>query len=181
MAQSITIKKASGKIKLDAIIDEPDWQNADVANNFQQYFPTDTAKAKSKTEVRLTYDDQFIYISAKMYNLKNVREYVTPSLRRDFRKSFIKKPTSSGGLRQFSELKANKVKYSTFCLTHSSTTLRTASSPSECPATRGINRLVAQRPLPSMMMATCLGTLPTAGTASVELVVAWVIWPNQDG
>lgn len=85
LAQSITIKKATSKIKLDAIIDEPDWQIADVANNFQQYFPTDTAKAKSKTEVRMTYDDQFIYISAKMYNLKNVREYVTPSLRRDFR------------------------------------------------------------------------------------------------
>nr|MCU0383416.1 carbohydrate binding family 9 domain-containing protein [Cyclobacteriaceae bacterium] len=85
LAQSITIKKASGKIKLDAIIDEPDWQIAEVANNFQQYFPSDTAKAKSQTEVRLTYDDQFIYISAKIYNLKNTREYVTPSLRRDFR------------------------------------------------------------------------------------------------
>jgi hypothetical protein len=84
-AQSIHIKKAIGKIKLDALIDEPDWQSAEVADNFQQYFPTDTAKAKSKTEVRMTYDDQFIYISAKMYNLKNTREYVTPSLRRDFR------------------------------------------------------------------------------------------------
>src|SRR5947209_5082530 len=36
-----------------------------------------------------------------------------------------------------------------------STTRRTASTPARCPAVRGKPRRVAQRPLPSMMIATC--------------------------
>src|SRR5574338_613172 len=47
---------------------------------------------------------------------------------------------------------------------------RTASTPRAWPATRGIRRFLAQRPLPSMMMATCRGTAPTSGISLVELV-----------
>jgi hypothetical protein len=65
-------------------MNEPDWQTAEVADKFKQYFPHDTAFAKAQTEVRLTYDDHFIYLYAVMYN-SGPREYVTPSLRRDFR------------------------------------------------------------------------------------------------
>jgi hypothetical protein len=83
--QGITIKRATSAITLDANITEEDWLAAEVADNFQQYFPADGIPAKSQTEIRLTYDDKFIYIAAKMYNLKNDRKYVTPSLRRDFR------------------------------------------------------------------------------------------------
>lgn len=80
----ISIQRAEGKITLDAILDEPEWRKADVAKDFRQYFPTDTALAKVKTEIRLTYDDQFIYIAAIVRSVAN-RNYVTPSLRRDFR------------------------------------------------------------------------------------------------
>lgn len=83
-AQGISIKRATGTITVDALLDEVDWHNADVANNFQQYFPSDGKPAESQSEVRLTYDDHFIYLAAKMYNL-GPRKYVTPSLRRDFR------------------------------------------------------------------------------------------------
>src|SRR5665213_2811672 len=38
-----------------------------------------------------------------------------------------------------------------------STTRRTDAMPARCPATRGRPRRAAQRPLPSMMMATCWG------------------------
>ncbi|MDH4089651.1 MAG: carbohydrate binding family 9 domain-containing protein [Cyclobacteriaceae bacterium] len=83
-AQHITIKKATGKIILDGVIDEQDWNEADVARDFKQNFPMDTALAAAQTEARILYDDQFIYVSAKMYNL-GPRAYVTPSLRRDYR------------------------------------------------------------------------------------------------
>ena len=83
-AQGISIKRATGTITVDAVLEEADWQTADFANNFQQYFPTDGKPAESQSEVRLTYDDHFIYLAAKMYNL-GPRKYVTPSLRRDFR------------------------------------------------------------------------------------------------
>jgi hypothetical protein len=62
---------------------EQDWSTADVARNFKQVFPFDSSYAKAPTEVRMTYDEQFIYIFAVMQNI-GARKYVTPSLRRDY-------------------------------------------------------------------------------------------------
>src|ERR1700722_1336889 len=73
------------------------------------------------------------------------------------RKRFMSIPTSSGGLRQFSLLKANSVKYPTLRRAHSSTILRTTLMLARWPAGRGRTRRRAHRPLPSMMMATCCG------------------------
>ncbi|MGE0773335.1 MAG: DUF5916 domain-containing protein [Cyclobacteriaceae bacterium] len=83
-AQGITIRKISNPIILDGRLDEAVWLQADVAGAFRQYFPLDTGLAQARTEVRLLYDDQFIYVGAKMYNTRD-RKYVTPSLRRDYR------------------------------------------------------------------------------------------------
>ncbi|GHM98590.1 hypothetical protein WSM22_00800 [Cytophagales bacterium WSM2-2] len=79
------IKKATGPIKLDGIMNEPDWQAAEVAGHFKQMFPFDSSYSIVKTEIRMTYDDRFIYIFGTMYNNDSSRKYVTPSLRRDFR------------------------------------------------------------------------------------------------
>jgi hypothetical protein len=80
---SLSIKKATGKIVVDGNMDEPDWGLADVAGDFRQTFPFDSSFARAKTEVRMTYDEQFIYIFAVMHNL-GPRQYITPSLRRDY-------------------------------------------------------------------------------------------------
>lgn len=84
LSQSLHIRKASSVITLDGVMDEPDWQLAETAGHFKQFFPSDTSYANAQSEVRMTYDDQFIYVAAKMFNL-GPRKYVTPSLRRDFR------------------------------------------------------------------------------------------------
>ncbi len=78
------IKKATGTIEVDGEMKEEDWRGAEVANHFKQFFPFDSSYAKAQTEVRVTYDDHFIYVFAIMYNL-GPRKYITPSLRRDFR------------------------------------------------------------------------------------------------
>ncbi|MDW3210838.1 MAG: DUF5916 domain-containing protein [Reichenbachiella sp.] len=78
------IKKTNIPIKIDGVLDEAIWEQVDVAHNFFQYFPNDSSEAESQTEIRMTYDDQFLYFSAKMYNKSEDREYVVPSLRRDF-------------------------------------------------------------------------------------------------
>ncbi|MBY0435557.1 MAG: carbohydrate binding family 9 domain-containing protein, partial [Cyclobacteriaceae bacterium] len=80
----LQIKRATGPIVIDAEMNEPDWVKADVADHFKQFFPFDSSYAKAQTEVRMTYDDNFIYLYAIMHN-NGSREYVTPSLRRDFR------------------------------------------------------------------------------------------------
>ena len=80
----LTIKRAAGPITIDGEMNEETWQTTDVARQFKQIFPFDSSYAISQTEVRMTYDDNFVYLYAVMYNT-GPRKYVTPSLRRDFR------------------------------------------------------------------------------------------------
>lgn len=80
----IHIKKAISDIKIDGKLDESSWEQAEKSSGYWMNFPTDTLLASTQTELMFTYDDKFIYIGAKMYNVENPG-YVTPSLRRDFR------------------------------------------------------------------------------------------------
>lgn len=81
---NLHIRKANSTIQLDGEMTEKAWAEAELADHFKQYFPFDTAFASAPSEVRITYDDHFIYVFAKMIN-QGPRKYVTPSLRRDFR------------------------------------------------------------------------------------------------
>jgi hypothetical protein len=58
---------------------------ADSAFDFHQYFPFDTSLAEAQTVAKVLYDDENIYVLGIMYNKPGERNYVTPSLRRDFR------------------------------------------------------------------------------------------------
>lgn len=78
------IQKTTSPIKIDGVLDELVWQKTEYAGDFHQYFPKDSSKAQSKTEIRLTYDNEFLYFSAKMCNQSEDRAYVVPSLRRDY-------------------------------------------------------------------------------------------------
>jgi hypothetical protein len=82
--QDLHIKRATTPIIIDGIMDEGAWAEADVADRFQQNFPHDSSEAIAPTEVRMTYDDDYIYLIAIMKNL-GPRKYVIPSLRRDYR------------------------------------------------------------------------------------------------
>ncbi|MEQ9405587.1 MAG: DUF5916 domain-containing protein [Cyclobacteriaceae bacterium] len=82
------IKKAQGTISIDGKLDESDWDLAQLATNFYQYFPSDSVGAESPVEIRMTYDDQYVYVGAKMMNLTQDRKYAVPSLRRDYRGNF---------------------------------------------------------------------------------------------
>ena len=75
-------KKRLKKISLDGKLDEAVWEHADVAHNFWLAFPTDDRRADAniQTEVRTTYDDQYIYIGAICYG---PNDYIIPTLKRD--------------------------------------------------------------------------------------------------
>lgn len=80
------IQRTDQPVLIDGKLDDVAWQTAEKAKDFMQYFPFDTSLAESQTEVMLAYDDQFLYLGAKMYNIDLKRDvYVTPSLRRDYR------------------------------------------------------------------------------------------------
>ncbi|MEZ4894080.1 MAG: DUF5916 domain-containing protein [Saprospiraceae bacterium] len=76
------IRKALSSIKLDGILDEPDWENEEVADHFKLVFPNDTAYSKWLTEVRLTFDDKFLYVGGVCRQKQ--KDFTFQSLRRDF-------------------------------------------------------------------------------------------------
>lgn len=78
----ISIKRASSAIEIDGELSEQAWQNAEVVSDFWLKFPRDNVKAERKTEVRLTYDDRYLYISAIC---KDTSHYVVQTLKRDSR------------------------------------------------------------------------------------------------
>ena len=76
------IKKASGAIILDGVIDEVDWQTADVADDWYTNYPVDTVRAPLQTEARFTFDDENFYASFVCYD--DETPDIVNSLRRDF-------------------------------------------------------------------------------------------------
>ncbi|WP_028521889.1 DUF5916 domain-containing protein [Runella limosa] len=77
------VKFTNEKIKIDGVLDEQTWAAIPTIGTFWQYFPADTLKAVYKTEVKLTFDDKNIYVSAKCY--AQHKNYVVLSYRRDYR------------------------------------------------------------------------------------------------
>lgn len=76
----LQIKKAAGEIKVDGELNEASWQQAAVANNFWQKFPTDTAEARRQTTAMLTYDNTYLYVG---FICRDTNHYVIQSLKRD--------------------------------------------------------------------------------------------------
>jgi hypothetical protein len=77
------IHKTSEKITVDGIMQEAVWKNAEVATNFAMVLPMDTSIAKVPTEVRLTYDNDNLYIIATCYKSVAGKDMVE-SLKRDW-------------------------------------------------------------------------------------------------
>jgi hypothetical protein len=53
---------------LDGKTDDPAWQTAQVIDQFLEYEPTKGAETRFKTEVRVTYDDKYLYVLGRMYD-----------------------------------------------------------------------------------------------------------------
>jgi hypothetical protein len=79
---TLYIKKAKAPIQLDGELNEADWQDAQVATDFFQNFPQDTAFAALQTEVRMTFDGDFLYVGALIRQKR--ADYIITSLKRDF-------------------------------------------------------------------------------------------------
>lgn len=79
---NINLKRTTEKIVLDGHLMEDVWQQSDNAANFWQYFPQDTATAEGQTEIRMTYDDQFLYVGVRCHTSGS--DYVVQSLKRDY-------------------------------------------------------------------------------------------------
>jgi hypothetical protein len=74
------IKPYSSPIKIDGVLDEAVWANAEVATNFSKKYPNDIGAPKRKTEARMTYDKDNLYFAFKVYDSGT---HVISGLKRD--------------------------------------------------------------------------------------------------
>jgi hypothetical protein len=79
----IHISRAISPLDIDGIDNEASWTQADSATDFYMVLPMDTSRAKVRTVVKMTYDDQNLYLLAICYHALPGPYYVE-SLRRDF-------------------------------------------------------------------------------------------------
>ena len=68
--KSYNIKKVNAKPKIDGNLDDEIWLNLDIADSFVQEKPNNgkNERKQQKTEVKIFYDDQYIYFGAMMYD-----------------------------------------------------------------------------------------------------------------
>jgi len=81
----IYVKKINQNISLDGKLDEKVWSQADAADDFWQYFPTDSIKSPNRTSLKMLYNKEFLYLGIEAKTIGN--DYAVTSLRRDFRGS----------------------------------------------------------------------------------------------
>lgn len=65
----LDIKRTNERIVIDGVLDESVWQAKGISEFFQQD-PTQGAPSSEKTTAWITYDDNAIYIAAKLYDSK---------------------------------------------------------------------------------------------------------------
>lgn len=82
-APSVTAAFTNTPVVLDGFLDEDCWRRSQPANDFWQYFPTDSALAALQTEIYYAFDNRNLYVGAKCYSIGD--NYVVESLKRDFR------------------------------------------------------------------------------------------------
>ena len=64
----VRVVRASGPISVDGNLDEAAWQAAPAIGGFKQRDPNEGSDPTQKTEVRLVYDEQALYVGARMYD-----------------------------------------------------------------------------------------------------------------
>lgn len=66
--KNLITSRITEKIKIDGELNEPIWQQAAIADDFIQAAPIPDGKPTQKTEVRVLYDNNALYIAATLYD-----------------------------------------------------------------------------------------------------------------
>src|SRR5207302_8835482 len=64
--------RASSAIRLDGKLDEPAWRDAPVTDDFTQIDPEEGKPASQRTEVRVVYDDDTLYVGVRLHDAGHV-------------------------------------------------------------------------------------------------------------
>lgn len=78
----IHIRRTSAPVKIDGLLDDAGWQQADTASSFWLKAPRDDARARHQTIARLMYDEHFLYVG---FIASDSMPLIGQSLKRDSR------------------------------------------------------------------------------------------------
>ncbi len=83
LAPRVRAVRLNSEITLDGRLDEPIWSAAPAATGFIQREPNEGRPATQRTEVRFVFDEQTLYIGARMHDEQGARGVVSRLVRRD--------------------------------------------------------------------------------------------------
>lgn len=81
--RSVLVKHSTDAIVIDGVLDEDHWLRAESAQDFHQYFPSDTAMAVYGTKIYFVTTDKSLLIGVHCTSSSD--DYIVPTLRRDYR------------------------------------------------------------------------------------------------
>lgn len=82
--KKIHIQNLNKPVTIDGKLNDSIWHVGESAKDFIQTFPYDTSLSLTQTEVKLAYDDKYLYVAAWMYDSLLNLPYVIQSLKRDW-------------------------------------------------------------------------------------------------
>ncbi len=80
----ITAQRIENPIVIDGELDESQWDLVEPVHDFVQQQPNEGEAATELTEVRLLYDDQYLYIGAYCFDSEGEQGMVITDMRRDY-------------------------------------------------------------------------------------------------
>ncbi|MEM9664268.1 MAG: DUF5916 domain-containing protein [Bacteroidota bacterium] len=60
--------RMTASVKVDGLLDEADWSRASMASGFKQYEPVEGGEPSQRTEVRILYGENALYVGARLYD-----------------------------------------------------------------------------------------------------------------
>ncbi|HJV21202.1 MAG TPA: DUF5916 domain-containing protein [Holophagaceae bacterium] len=81
--QGLRAQRATEPITLDGSLSEGAWATAEVGDSFRQSWPRWGAPAPQRTDVRVLYDDHYLYVGARMRHTRGLSKIVKRLHRRD--------------------------------------------------------------------------------------------------
>ena len=81
--RALQAQRATGSIIVDGRLNEEAWSVLEPATDFTQSLPDEGKPATLRTEVRFTYDDEALYIGARMFDPMGARGVKSALMRRD--------------------------------------------------------------------------------------------------
>src|SRR5437773_11643175 len=89
-------ERRNGPVTLDGRLDEAAWKNAKPISEFTQSDPEEGKPASQQTDVRFLFDDEALYVGAKMFDTGGGKAVMTRLVRRSEERRVGKECRSRG-------------------------------------------------------------------------------------